>query len=261
MNRFKIMAVAAALSPLVATGAAHAQATSAPITFAQVTDINTGNGLSFVNDGNGNGLLNTDVSSGDMVNFSYENIVGVTPALSGTLSAIELINNGAGVSTTSLATQSTDGQYTDSQNFNSAFKISYLLAGAATGANNLLTLTITPITAAQTGYLISGQDEGSGGSSSTSNTGRASLAYTETFTSDFLKFQTGSTITAGFSFSAVVPSFTIGADGLLNSFTYDQTGTFSSNPPPAFVPEPGSLAFVGFGLVGLTVLFRRRQFI
>lgn len=243
---------AAAFSSLVAATAAHA----APVTFAQVTDTNSSDGISFTNYGNGTALLNTDVATGDMVMFQFENIAGVTSSMSGPLAAIETINNGNGA-LTSLSAQSFMGA--DFQSINSALTISYTLAGAAAGANNLLTITIVPNTATSAGLTFSGSDGGSGGSSSTSNTGAQSTGYTETFSSDFLKFTAGSTITAGYAFSALLPDLAIDSDGLLSSFGADLTGTFSSNPPPTFVPEPASLAIVAVALAGLTTIVRRRS--
>ena len=63
--RIRNIIQAAALGPLLAMTVAHA----APVTFAQVTDTNSSNGISFINNGNGTALLNTDMSPGDLVTF------------------------------------------------------------------------------------------------------------------------------------------------------------------------------------------------
>ncbi len=248
-NRF---AFVLALSPFLSLAAAHA----APVTFAQVNDTNSSDGIQFTNNGNGTALLNTDVATGDQVTFQYENVAGLPSYLTGGVSAIETINGGAGV-TTSLAAVSFMGA--DFQSINGAMTISYMLAGAAAGSRNLLTITIVPNTGSSAGFAFNGSDGSTGASSSTSNTGSQSAGYTETFTSDFLKFTSGSTITAGYAFSALLPNLAIAGDGLLASFGADLTGTFSSDPPPQFVPEPGSLAIVAAGLAGLTLLGWRRR--
>ncbi len=251
--QFRGIALAAMLAPVTFAGVA--QATSTPtVTFAQVNDTDSNNGLTFTNDGVSSATLNTSVATGDMVNFTYENVANLPSYLSGQLSAVELINNGAGVTTTAQA--SGNGGY-DLQTFNSPFTISYLLAGRAAGQNNLLTVTITPKVTGGNGMTIIGPDGGQSFSSSATN--QANASYTETFSSDFVKFQANSTLTAGWVSSALNPDLEIDPDGLLSDFTADIVATFSSNPPPAFIPEPATFALLGVGLVGLTMASRRRS--
>ncbi len=64
----------------------------------------------------------------------------------------------------------------------------------------------------------------------------------------------------GLTFSSIVPSLSIGANGFFNDFTAAGTGTFSSNPVPTFIPEPSTYMMMGVGMVGAFGLaFRRRR--
>ncbi len=248
------VALAAMVASVTSGGMAQA-ASSQTITFAQVNDTATSDGLTLTNNGVNSATLNTSVASGDVVNFTYENVANLPSYLTGQLSAVELINNGAGVTTTAQASGGNGGY--DVQAFNSPFTISYLLAGRAAGQNNLLTVTITPKSASGNGMTIIGPDGGQSFSSSATNQPNAS--YTETFSSDFLKFQANSTLTAGWVSSALNPDLEIDPDGLLSDFTADIVATFSSNPPPAYIPEPGTFALLGAGVAGLTMVSRRRR--
>ncbi len=253
MNGIRRLTTLAGLAIPMVSGLAQAT----PVTFAQVTDTDSGNGLSWVNDGNGSGTLNTDMAGGDAVNFTFQNIAGLPAYLSGQLSAMETINGGAGVTTTAQASQaSIGGAIYDTQALNAPLTLSYRLPGGG-AFSNLLTVTIVPNATGANGLVLTGIDGGTGGGATASNKSRPAPTYTETFTSDFLRFPTGSTITASLSFSALIPEFAIDPDGLLSSFGADVVGTFSADPPPTFVPEPASLALLGLGLLGLTFVLRR----
>jgi hypothetical protein len=250
------------LSALFAAGfiACAGTALADPITFAQVSENGTANGLTWTNNGSGAATLNTATAGGDAVTFSYQNISGLAPDLTGNLSAVMTINGGAGVTTTAPASQSLVGaQLFDAQAINAPLTISYNLAKAINGQSNLLTITITPNTPGADGLIIAGQNGGTGASSSTSQPTSPAASYTMSFTSSFLNFALNDPITAGYGYSSVDPMLDIAADGLLASFMAEFTGTFSSGLSPILVPEPASLALFGVGLVALGAMLRMRK--
>jgi hypothetical protein len=222
-------------------------------TFATTSDVNEGD-IVWTDNGTSGTLNTANTSTGDLVNFQYANIVGLPSYLQGTLNAYELINGGAGVTTTAIAT----GGPTDTQLINSIFTISYTLATPITSGgvtlSNLLTATITPGT---TAAGISGTDSGFSASYNASTNTRG--YYTVTFTSDFINFTAGSSFALTLGFNSISPQFTLdGSGNFLESFTADLIDSFSANPVPTAIPEVPSLALLIAGMGAVGVAARRR---
>jgi hypothetical protein len=247
-----------AMVGLASFGLASAALADPVYTVAQVEE-SGGNGLTWTNNGTSS-TLNTSVAGGDAVSFTYgTGISGLSPDLSGTLSAIETINGGAGVTTSTPASTGVIGGVAyDTQAITSAITISYTLATPIDGMTNLLTITVTPNTPSSGGMVLSGQDGSSGGSLYASYP--PSTTYTESFSSSFLDFPASDIVTASYGLSALSPMMMIAADGMLASFTADDVGTFSSSLQPIAVSEPASFAVLAMGLLGLGFLVRRRGF-
>lgn len=254
MMNFK---TAAAASVLALCFSAPAFASAGSLTTFAVTHDNGTSDITWTGDSNG-GVLNT-LSGGDAVSFQFEQITGLPSYLQGNLSAIELINGGAGVTTTATATQSTDGNFTDTQAINHAFTISYTLATPVDVGgqmlSNLLTATVTPNTGSA---AISGTDGGSSATySAATNTHNT---YTVTFTSSFLKFSAGSSYSVSLALNSITPglNFDPGSDTYIENFVANLAGTFAANPAPQIVPEAPSALLLIAGLSAVGVAARRR---
>ncbi len=78
------------------------------------------------------------------------------------------------------------------------------------------------------------------------------------FSSDFLDFS-GTTARNMSLTESLDPAYTQNANGFLDDFTADLTGGFSATPNPLVVPEPGSVALVSVGALGLIACGRRRR--
>jgi len=251
MNRCRTRGIFLGLAVSAAAGVASAD----PVTFAQVSEGSAGNGIVWTNNGNGTATMNTAAPGGDLVSLNFSSIPGLSSQLSGPLQAIETINGGAGVTTTA-PTQSLLGF--DIQAINSAMTISYNLVTPVEGLTNLLTVTITPDQPGDNGLVFSGQGGGSGASSSTSQPFAGQPTYTMSFSSAFLDIVLTEPISADFSYSSLSPAMQIGSDGLLNSFSAEDTATFSAAVFPAEVQEPASFGLLIVGAIGLCALRKGR---
>jgi hypothetical protein len=251
MNRSRTRGIFLGAAVSAVAGAAVAD----PVTFAQVSEGSAGNGIIWTNNANGTGTMNTANPGGDLVSFSFSGIPGLATPLSGPLQAIETINGGLGVTTTA-PTRTLLGF--DIQAINSAMTISYSLVTPIAGLSNLLTVTITPDQPGDSGMVFSGQGGGSGASSSTSQPFAGQPTYTMSFSSSFLDIVLTEPISADFSYSSLSPAMQIGSDGLLNSFSAEDTATFSAAVFPAEVQEPASFGLLIAGVIGLCAFRKSR---
>ncbi len=111
---------------------------------------------------------------------------------------------------------------------------------------NLLTVTFT------------GTMSGFDGDNSATLGANTAFGDTVNFSSDFLDFS--ATTARNMSLTeSLDPAYTQNANGFLDDFTADLTGGFSATPNPLVVPEPGSIALVSVGALGLIACGRRRR--
>jgi hypothetical protein len=249
MSRFKTFATVSLVALSFAASAAHAGVT----TFASTTDVNT-NDIVWTDNGTSGTLNTTNTTTGNLVTFNYSGVTGLPSILNGNLQAYELINGGAGVTTTAEAT----GVAFLQQGINAAFSISYTLANPIVSGgvtlSNLLTATITPGTT----YASIGGTDGTNAASYSAGTNTRGY-YTVTFTSDFLSFKPGSTYSLTLGFNSVDPDIELDGNGnFLSSFTADLIDSFAANPVPTSIPEVPSLALLIVGMGAVGVAARRR---
>ncbi len=238
------VALFAAALGLLAAPAADAQLT----TFAQFFQNTGGNPFSYTSTGTagsgGSALFGVNTLA---IDFRYFSIAGL-PA---DLSALQAAHLTFTSFTTLGPTSSGSGfdEIFNGSGVNSAMITITRDTPALEGSGSrtvLLQVVFTPFTF-----------HGSGGSGSFS---ASSLSGTVTFSSDFLSFSSAVQRDVGLSFSSILPSLAVGANGFFQNFTAAGTGTFSSDPVPDFIPEPSTYAMLAAAAaVGLAGLVRRRR--
>ena len=231
------------------------------ITFATFSEFG-GNIFQFINgpvsnNNPTNGTLRTLNAAAQPVEFSYLGIDPLDPALEG--------NQAAHISLTAQTTQTvqTFGTFF-SQPFNS-LSVSFTRDTPFMGLTNLLTVTVTPVSAS-----LFGTRRGSTANLTADNSGGVDDVII--YTSDFLTFSPDYSANLALAFTSASPCFTIfSAPGagctsggtqmhFLHTLTMAGSGNFASEPTPRYtfaIPEPGAswTLMAGFGLLAL---MRRR---
>ncbi|MCX7825135.1 MAG: PEP-CTERM sorting domain-containing protein [Verrucomicrobiae bacterium] len=243
MKRTRKNKVAGVLGVLAAALSLGAQVVSAaPVTFAQFTQRGADNLFFFTN-------LTTSAqiyvpSDGVPVDFFFSNITGL-PAELGTNQA-HLFWTAATTNHVFAGPGNTLFQPFQSPGPNKMIIIRDTPASFGNGGRtNLLTIEYTGI--------IFGQ-KGANSTTGNASTGAGNLV---TLTSDFLDFSGTFTRDMSVSFTSLLPSLDTNGFFLL-SFSAAGTGTFSSEPAPVIIPEPGSAALFVAGLLGFWPSRRRR---
>lgn len=201
------------------------------VTFAQFNQ--TGFGQDFVFTNNTTSGDFATIPGGSPVSFTFNpGIVGLPPSLLGPQSARIFIT------TTTTQVGSLGGGNT-TQPLNQTVTVQVVRdtpAPPGTGGGsrtNLLTAVFSPNT--NTPGIVGT----TGGNSATLNA--TTPDHNVTFTSNFLLFTSTTQRNLALSFSSVNPGMTLGAGGFLQNVTAAGTGTFASNPLPAY-PGPTAAA-------------------
>ena len=263
MRTFTKFVAAAAVAASITAIASPSQA--ALVDFASFIQNSPGTDVLFTNTGGGTATMTTTTSAAGGAGvspsiFTYATSIPVLNALGG-LSASFSMN--AAIVPPTVAMQLGGGSFLQT-GFDGSFSYTYNGPGFVFGGMNYAAGTNL-----LTGVFHSGQIFGSG------RTGQAgddtTLGGTVAYTSALLNF-TG-TVERSFSISlnSVSPSF--GAAGCpaggafgnctsaLNTFRASTAGSFSSDPPPTYVPEPATWAMmlIGFGGMGAMLRSSRRR--
>jgi len=77
-------------------------------------------------------------------------------------------------------------------------------------------------------------------------------------TSPYLTFTDSITESFSFGFTSGTPAYLVGTGGFLDNATGSGVGTFSAEPVPTGAPEPATAFQLGFALIGVALIARKR---
>jgi hypothetical protein len=215
-------------------------------TFAQFRQVTNNRPFIFTNAGAGSTFSLTST----LVNFTYLVDNGYGSAIGASVNAHMVITSTAAATVNATGTA-------PNRNFEqpmTGITIQFIADTPVNGNTNLLTI-LASAGATSSGGLLTGREGRSTGNFDGSETPGNGDAIT--MTSDFLNFASTTQRDYSISLNAVTPILGLNANGYLNGFSANATGTFSSDPPPAMIPEPSTLALIT--LTGISLLTRRRS--
>jgi hypothetical protein len=240
---FKIIALTAAFA---------ASASAASVTFAQTQQSGSTNQWS-VTESNGGSTVT--VAASGQIYFTFLTAgtpYGTVPQLATfSLSATSTTPGNCGASCGAGDTYSEQG-----------YSGGFTSTDVADGTNLLSGIFSTVAgSEATTGAQFSSSMGGSGGSFNASAT--AGNLNQLVLSSTYLSFTNQTMENASFALSSLQPNFAVGTVTAgkaypSGNFVASGTGTFSSDPGPLVTPEPATLGLIGAGLVGLSLLRRRK---
>lgn len=257
----KFVAAAAAAVSITAI-ASPSQA--ALVDFASFIQNSVGTDVLFTNTGGGTATMTTTVSAAGGAGispsiFTYSLAEPLLNALGGLKASFNL---NASIVPSTVALQLGGGSFLQN-GFDGSFSYTYTGPNFTFGANTYSAGANLLKGVFHNGQIFGSGRTGQGGDDTT-------LGGTVFYTSDLLNF--GATVERAFSISlnSVAPGF--GAAGCpaggafgnctsaLNTFRASTAGSFSSDPLPTYLPEPGTwgLMLVGFGGMGAMLRSRRR---
>jgi hypothetical protein len=214
-------------------------------TFAQFRQVTNNRPFIFTNAGSGStfSLIST------LVNFTFLVENGYGSGIGDSVNAHMTITSTVDATVTATGTA-------PNRNFEqpmTSIIIQFIADTPVNGNTNLLTI-VAGAGATSSGGLLTGREGRSTGNFDGSE--MPGNGDSITMTSDFLNFASTTQRDYSISLNAVTPVIGLNANGYLNNFSANATGTFSSDPPPAMIPEPSTLALVV--LTGISLLTRRR---
>lgn len=214
------------------------RATSADVTFAQFQQNLAGKPFTFIN----TGATSTFASASTPVNFQFlvPNGYGLVNQNIAAMLTLSAVVDGTALTAGSLVDQSLK-----------QVQLS-IVANTPVGGNDLLLRVDVDGSGNSTAHL-SGL-AGGRFAMNAADTG-AAVASKFSYSSDFVGFVSNTSSNYALSFSSILPSLLVHANGYLSSFTGSGTGTFAAT----IVPEPGTagLVLAGFGIVACA--YRRRS--